>query len=339
MVSLVAKRILLALPVLLGVLTISFFATVSVPGDPLAGLLPENPTPAQYQQAAAEFGVDRPLPERWLRYVTHAVQGDLGRSLRTRRPVAVDLVQSAVATVELALLAFVLTAIIGTAMGIASAVRENSFVDNFLSILSIGGVAAPIFWTALMLQLVFYGQLGWLPAGGRIDYLTELLSPFPRVTGLHTIDAALAGNLTAFGDAARHLVLPAAVLAYRAMGLVTRITRAAMIETLRAPYVQTARAFGIGERRLVLYHAFKNALPPILTVLGLAFGELLAGSFLVETVFNWPGLGLYALQSIAALDYPGIVGVSLFIAVVYVGVNLVIDLLYPVVNPRLRAGA
>lgn len=339
MVSLIARRVLLSLPVLLGVLTISFFATVSVPGDPLAGMLPENPTEEQYRQAAEEFGVDRPVPERWVRYVVRTAQGDLGRSLRTGRPVAVDLGQSAVATLELALLAFAITAVVGTAVGIISAVGENTLVDNVLSVISIGGVAAPIFWTALMLQLVFYGQLGWLPAGGRIDHFTELVSPFPRVTGLHTVDAALAGNVTAFGDAARHLVLPAAVLAYRAMGLVTRITRTAMIETLRAPYVQTARAFGIRERRLVVYHAFKNALPPILTALGLAFGELLAGSFLVETVFNWPGLGLYALQSIAALDYPGIVGVSLFIAVVYVGVNLVIDLMYPLVDPRLRAGA
>jgi peptide/nickel transport system permease protein len=336
-VSFILKRALLALPVLVGVLTISFFATVSVPGDPLAGLLPENPTAEQHQQAAREFGIDRPLPERWARYVVRTVQGDLGRSLRTGRPVAVDLGQSAIATVELALVAFVITAVMGIAVGIVSAVGENKLVDNVLSVISIGGIAAPIFWTALMLQLVFYGQLGWLPAGGRINHLTELMSPFPRVTGLYTVDALFAGNLAAFGDAARHLVLPALVLAYRAMALVTRITRTAMIETLRAPYVQTARAFGLRERRLVTYHAFKNALPPILTALGLAFGELLAGSFLVETVFNWPGLGLYALQSIAALDYPGIVGVSMFIAVVYVGVNLVIDLMYPLVDPRLRA--
>ena len=336
MLTFVVKRALLAMPVLLGVLTISFFATVSVPGDPLAGLLPENPTAEQYQQAAEEFGLDRSLPERWVRYVTRTVQGDLGRSLRTNRPVVVDLQQAAVATLELAALAFVLTAIFGIGVGLISAVRENTAIDHVLSVLSIGGVAAPIFWTALMLQLVFYGQLGWLPAGGRIDHFTELLHPFPRTTGLLTVDALMAWNFAALGDAVRHMVLPASVLAYRAMGLVTRITRASMIETLRAPYVQTGRAFGIRERRLVTYHAFKNALPPILTVLGLAFGELLAGSFLVETVFNWPGLGLYALQSIAALDYPGIVGVSLFIAVVYVIVNLVIDLAYPLVDPRLR---
>lgn len=332
----VAQRLVLALPVLLGVMTITFVATQAIPGDPLATLLPENPTPEQYEQAAREFGIDRPLPEQWLRYVVRTAGGNLGISVRTRAPVANELLPAAAATLELALVAFVLTTALGVGLGVIAAARPNTTLDHALSVFSIAGVAAPIFWIALMLQLLFYGTLNWLPAGGRLDQLTQLLDPFPRRTGLNLVDAILAGNVPALGDAMIHLTLPAIVLAYRAMGLVMRVTRTAMLEVLDAPYVQTARAFGIRERRLVSFHAFRNALPPILTVLALSFGELLTGSILVETVFNWPGIGLYTYQSIRALDYAGVIGASLLVTVIYVIANLVVDILYPLVDPRLR---
>jgi len=336
MARFVLRRVVLAIPVLLGVMTISFFATISAPGDPLAGLLPENPTPAQYEQVAREFGLDRPPVERWARYVVRTAQGNLGRSLRTRTPVAEDLARAAVATLELAATAFVITAIVGVTIGVVAATHETRTLDHVLSIVSIGGVAAPVFWTALMLQLLFFGILGWLPAGGRVDDLTLLLYPFPRVTGLYLVDTLLAGNLVAFWDTLLHLLLPAVVLAYRAMGLVTRVTRTAMLEVLHAPYIRTAEALGLSRRRVVTVHALRNALLPVLTVLGLAFGELLTGSVLVESVFNWPGLGLYTIQSIVSLDYPGVVGVSLLITVIFVVANLFVDLLYPLVDPRLR---
>lgn len=330
------RRVLLAVPVLLGAMTLTFLASHAVPGDPLAGLLPDNPTAQQRAQAAQEFGLDEPLPEQWLKYVQRTAQGNLGRSLRTRNPITKDLSQAALATLELALVAFVLTAIGGVVVGVLSARYEDRWPDHALSLFAMGGVAAPIFWTALMLQLFFYAHLRWLPAGGRIDDITTFLYPYPQRTGLNIVDTAIALDLPAFASTVVHLILPAGILAYRALGIVSRVTRVAMAEVLHAPYIQTGRAFGASESRLTWRHALRNAALPILTVLGLSFGDLLAGSILVESVFNWPGLGRYTLDSISALDYPGIIGVSLVITVVYVFANLCIDLLYPIVDPRLR---
>ncbi len=332
----ILRRILLAVPVLFGVITISFCVTILVPGDPLAGLLPENPTPEQYRRVAAQFGLDQPVGVQWWRYMVRTLHGDLGRSLRTRRAVADDLVPAAIATLELGLVAFFLTVVLGVSFGVAAAVRENTLTDHVLSVLSIGGLAAPIFWIALMAQLILYGNLRWLPAGGRVSESILLRDPFPTPTGFYLLDTLLAGNIAAFVDVAKHLLLPSVVLAYGGMGLVVRITRAAMLEVLRAPFIMTARAVGVPERRIVYFHALKNALPPTLTVVGLAFGHLLQGSILVESVCNWPGLGLYTIQSIIRLDYPGVIGVSIVITVVYVFANLIIDIMYPIVDPRLR---
>lgn len=335
----VLRRLALSLPVVAGVMTIAFFATIVAPGDPLAGLLPENPTPEQYEEVSREFGLDRSAPEQWLRYMQRTATGDLGRSLRTRKSVTDDLRVAGVATLELALVAFTITSVLGVGLGVLSAVRRGRALDNIIGFVTLGGVAAPIFWTAIIVQLIFYARLQWLPSSGRIDDLTFLLNPFETRTGSYLIDSALAFNAPALTSVLAHLLLPAVVLAYRAMALVIRVTRSAMLEALLAPHIQTARAFGARERRIVLLHALRNALPPVLTVLGLAFGELLTGSLLVETVFGWPGLGLYTFQAIVALDYPGIIGVSLAITTIYVLVNLMVDLAYPLVDPRLRAKA
>lgn len=335
-ISYLVRRVLLVVPVLFGAITVSFFVTILVPGDPLAGLLPEDPTPEQYRRVAHEFGLDQPVMVQWLRYLGRTLQGNLGRSLRTRSAVVDDLKPALVATLELALVALVLTVVLGVPLGVVAALRESTATDYVLSVLSIGGVAMPIFWIALMLQLTLYGRLYWMPAGGRVAESIRFLDPFPTVTGLYLVDTLLAGNITAFRSVVKHLVLPSAVLAYRGMGLVVRVTRTIMLDVLRTPFLQTPRAYGVPEPRIVYFHALKNALPPILTVLGLAFGELLQGSILVETVFNWPGLGLYTIQSITTLDYPGIIGVSMVVTLVYVIANLAIDLTYPIVDPRLR---
>lgn len=332
------RRLLLAIPVLLAVLSISFLATVSVPGDPLAGLLPDNPTPEQYQKVAEEFGTDKPVSDQWIRYVTRTAQGDLGRSIRTRQPVVEDLKKAAVATLELALTAFLATMILGVVAGVASAAFEDRPLDHFLGIVLITGSAAPAFWIALMLQLVFYGRFDLLPAGGRIDEFLLIVEPMARPTGLYIPDSLLALRFDVLGSTLLHLLLPATVLSFRTIGIVARITRTSMSEALGAHYTRTARAFGAHERRIVTFHAFRNAVLPVVTVLGLAFGELLTGSILVETVFNWPGVGLYTVKSIVGLDYPGVIGVSLLITFVYVVVNLIVDMSYPLIDPRLRGG-
>lgn len=317
-------------------ITISFIAVVNIPGDPLVGFLPENPTPEEYQRVAAEFGLDQPVIVQWFRYVTRTLKGDLGRSLRTGQLVVDDLIPAAAATLELATFAALITTVLGIPMGIITAIRRDTGIDHILSVLSIGGVSAPIFWTALVVQIIFYGQLGWLPAGGRIDFFLLLMEPFPRPTGLYLLDAAVAGRMDALGSAIIHMLMPAFVMAYMTLGLVVRITRSTMTEVLRSPYIQTARSLGIPDLRVVCLYAFKNALPPIMTVLGLAYGQLLQGSLLAEIVFSWPGLGRYTVQSIMRLDYPGVIGAAMLITSIYVVINLIVDLLYPVLTPRLR---
>lgn len=336
MLWLAARRVLFTIPVLLAVLTISFWATLSVPGDPLASLLPDNPTPEQYQAVAAEFGLDGSLVEQWGRYMVRTISGDLGRSLRTRRPIVRDLGQALGASTELALVAFAIAAMVGVSIGVISAIFANRPIDHILSTAVITGSSAPAFWVALMSQILFFGWLNWLPAGGRIDTVLAVVDPIPTVTGLLTVDAILAGRWDAFSDVSLHLLLPAVVLSLRSMGLIARVARVAMIEALSSDFVLTARAFGARPSRIVLGHALRNAFMPVVTVLGLAFGVLLSGSILVESVFNWPGLGLYTVQSIIGLDYAAVVGASLLITLIYIGANLAADLIYPVIDPRVN---
>jgi peptide/nickel transport system permease protein len=328
------RRLLLTTPVLLSVVTITFVATKMVPGDPLVGFLPDNPTLEQHAALAHEFGLDQPLPVQWLRYVLRMAKGNLGRSLRTGNAVTSDLSAALPATVELTLAAFLLTVGLGIPMGVYAAVKYGRASDHVLTVATLGGVAAPLFWTALMAQVLFYGTLKWLPLGGRLDEYLGFSGQVSHYTGLLTVDAMLSGSWQGLQSAVLHLVLPAGVLAYRAGALVVRITRSAMVEILHAQYVQTARSLGLTERRVIAHWAFRNAMLPVLTVLALTFGQLLQGSILVETVFNWPGLGLYTVQSILRLDYPGVIAAALVITVGFVLVNTVVDLLYPLVDPR-----
>jgi peptide/nickel transport system permease protein len=330
--------LILTIPVLLGVVTITFVATKLVPGDPLAGFLPDNPTPAQHAALAREFGLDQPVSVQWLRYVLRALQGDFGRSLRTGNAVASDLSTAIPATLELTLCAFGLTLATGLAVGIYAAVNQGTLADHVLTIASLGGIAAPIFWTALMAQVLFYGTLRWLPLGGRIDEYIGFSGQVAHHTGLLIPDALLSRSWAGLASATQHLILPALVLAYRESALVIRITRSTMLDVLHTQYVRTARSIGVHERRVVLRWALRNALLPIATVLGLAFGGLLQGSILVESVFNWPGLGLYTVQSILQLDYPGVITASLVVTAGFVLVNTAVDLLYPLLDPRLRYG-
>ncbi|MGQ0572004.1 MAG: ABC transporter permease [Armatimonadota bacterium] len=331
-----ARRLVLTIPVLLGVVTIAFAVTRLAPGDPLVGFLPENPSAEQHAALAREFGLDRPLHVQWLRYVRNVASGNLGRSLRTGNPVLSDLRPALAATLELTLAAFLLAVAIGIPIGVYSAVKEGGGVDTLLAVISLGGVAAPLFWTALMAQVLFYGTLRWLPLGGRLDDFLALSATIDPHTGFLTIDAVLDGSWQVFRSALVHMLLPAVVLAYRASALVARLTRSAMVEVLGNQYMVTGRSLGLPERRVILRWAFLNTLVPVLTALGLTFGQLLQGSILVESVFNWPGLGLYTVQSLLRLDYPGVIAASMTITVGYVLSNAVVDVLYPVVDPRVR---
>lgn len=332
------RRLVLLVPVLLATATLTFTATRLVPADPASVLVAEGATTEEYQRIRHELGLDRPLPLQWLRYIGDVARGNLGVSIRLRRPVNRDLWGFFVASMELGIVAFALAVAVGLPLGIVSAAQPDRWLDHVVRVVSLGGVAAPIFWIGLVLQLLFYGQLGWLPGGGRVSEILLISSPVNSVTGFLVIDAALASNWVVLRDALVHLLLPAVVLAWPVVALISRMTRSAMLEVLSQDYIRTARAYGVYERRVLARHALKNAAPTILTVLGLAFGALLQGSVLVETVFNWPGLGLYMFGGIRSLDYPVVIGVALVISVVYVVINLLVDIGYLLVDPRLRYG-
>jgi peptide/nickel transport system permease protein len=335
-ISYIVRRILTSIPVLIGVVSIAFITAQFVPGDPLARLLPEDPTPEQYAALAKELGVDRPLIVQWGTALLSTFTWDFGRSISTRQPIRKELPLYFRGTGELAALAFVIAVLLAVPAGITAAVRQDSLVDHVLRVVTLGGVAAPLFWTALMLQFLFYGYLGWLPAGGQMSDYVNLTSPLMRVTGFGLFDAILTRNWIALRDLIMHMALPVAVLAYRVVAIIARMTRATVIEILQQDFVRTARSAGLHERRILFRHVLKNAAPAILTILGLSFGQLLQGSILVEAVFNWPGMGLYAVRAITNLDYPVIVAVSVVICFVYMGVNLLVDLLYPILDPRIQ---
>ena len=322
-------------PLMIGMTLIAFVVSHSVPADPVAAHLGqrsmEDPTiVAAFRQ---QWGLDKPLPEQYLSYLRNLVQGNLGVSIRTHMPVAEDLGRYLPASAELAVMATGVGIVLGIPFGVVSAVNRNRWIDHIVRGVSLLGVSSPVFWLGLIGLYVFYFRLGWLPGPGRLD----VGMPEPtRLSGMYTLDSLLTGNWSAFVASVRHLVLPGMVLASVYLGLVTRMTRSSMLEVLSADYVRTARGKGLRERAVIFRHALGNALVPTITILGLAFGDILAGTVLTETIFSWPGIGRYAYQSAVTLDFPAIMGVSLLIAVVFITVNLVTDVAYVVVDPRLR---
>lgn len=319
----------------IGITAVSFVLTQLVPGDPAAANLGNRAV--EDPEAVAAFrhrnGLDRPRPVQYLLYLGHLLTGDLGTSQQSHRPVATDLGEYLPATVELALFAIVLSLLIGISLGIVAAVFRDRWPDQVLRVVSLAGVSMPTFWIALLAFFVFFYQLGWLPGGGRLD--PTLVAP-PHVTGMFTLDAAIAGRGDVLASALGHLVLPGLVLATYTVGMLLRFTRASMLEILGHEYVQAARAKGLPERVVIVRHVLRPALISIMTVAGLAFGSLLSGTVLVETIYSWPGLGQYAYTSAKNLDLPSIMGVSIVVAAVYISINLLVDLLYGIVDPRIR---
>jgi peptide/nickel transport system permease protein len=319
----------------LGITFVAFVLTELVPGDPAAANLGQRAIgdPAAVQAFREHYGLDKPLPVQYGLYLQHLVTGDLGESEQSHRPVRADLSEYVPATAELAITSILIAYALGITLGVVAAVRRNRLTDQVLRVISLSGISMPTFWLALVALYVFFFKLGWVPGSGRLD---PGLLPAPHVTGLYTLDALLSGQLDVMANAFHHLILPAFVLAAYNIGLLTRFTRSAVLEVINNDYVQAARAKGLPERTVVLRHVLRAALPPIITVGGLAFANVMTGTVLVESIFSWPGIGQYAFHSATTLDLPAIMGVSLFVAVVYIVVNFTVDILYGVVDPRIR---
>jgi len=333
-VALILRRLPLLVVLLAAISAAVFALTQALPGDPAfiaAG--GGDATPEMIAHARARLGLDRPLWVQYALYMRNAVTGDFGRSLVNRKPVLDDLRTFWPASAELALAAITISGVIGIPLGVLSAVRAGRWLDRLITPGSVFLGSMPIFWLGLMAVLVFYRVLDLLPAGGR---LTIGLTPPSAVTGLLLIDALLAGNLVVFIDALRHLILPACILSLISLAMITRVTRAAMLDILHEDYLRTARAKGLSETRVVLKHALRNASVPIVTVVGIQLGQLIGGVVVTETIFSWPGLGLYAVTAVENQDYPAIMAFTLLTTVVYVVINLLVDVLYPLLNPQTR---
>lgn len=334
MARFLARRLASSAVVLLGVTLVTFLLARVVPSDPAVTYVGPKATPAELDRVRDELGLDDALPVQFVRYLGGLLRGDWGTSIASKRPVLGEMGERLPATLELVGAALLLAVGVGVLLGVTAAVRRGRLVDGVIRLLAIGGVSVPAFWLGLLLQVLLFRRLGWFPATDRLDPTRELLDPIRHLTGLYTIDALLTGDLDGFREAVRHLVLPAVTLASYPAGVVARMVRATMIEALEADHVRAARAYGVPERVLAWRVALRSALPPALTVLGLTAAYLLTGTFFVEVVFNWPGLGQFAATALLNVDYPAVLGVTLLGALGYVLVNLVVDLMQARLDPR-----
>lgn len=329
----ILKRILLLPFVLLMVATLVFFLTHSIPGSAIRVLLGPHAGEEQIKRTTEEFGLDKALPVQYFIYMKKLFHGDLGTSIISRRPVLEDILTYFPATLELSLAALLLIIIIGVPLGVISAIHRNSMLDVFARGLAVGGVAIPQFWLGLMFVLVLFYWMGILPAGGRLD----LGLPLPRhITGMYVLDSLLNGEWSTFGNALKHLILPAFTLGITSLSTTTAMVRSSMLQTLAQDYITMARAYGFGNAKVHYIYALKNSLISAVSVIGLTTGYILGGAVLVETVFDWPGMGLLASRSILNVDYAPVIGVTMLISLVYVIMNLIADIVYAVLDPRIR---
>jgi peptide/nickel transport system permease protein len=318
--------------VLIGLSLITFTLSHLVPSDPARMIAGPRANARALENIREEYGLNDPLVYQYVTYIRNVVQLDFGDSFTSRRPVRDDLGRYLPATIELGLYAFLFSTLIGIPLGVISAVKRDSWIDNVSRFISITGLALPVFWLALMVQFFFFAKLQWLPDGQR---LPSRVDPPPSITRLYTIDALLTGEWSTFVTAWKHLAMPVAVLAYGSLAVVTRMVRGGMIEVLNQDYIRTARAKGLENNTVITRHAVKNALLPTVTQLGLQVGLLLSGAFLVEIVFSWPGIGRYTVEAITQIDYNAIMATTLLIAVIFVMMNLVVDILYLFLDPRI----
>ncbi|MBD7976437.1 ABC transporter permease subunit [Serpens gallinarum] len=333
MFAFLARRLGLLIPTFFGVTLLTFALIRLIPGDPVEVMMGERRIdPELHAQAMERLGLNKPLYQQYVDYIGRLAQGDLGESLRTRESVWTEFTALFPATLELALAAMLFASTLGLLAGVIAALKRGSLFDHGVMGLSLTGYSMPIFWWGLILILIFSVNLGWTPVSGRIDLLYDI----PPITGFMLIDTLLSDEPGSFLDALRHLILPAIVLGTIPLAVIARMTRSAMLEVLGEDYVRTARAKGLSPARVVFVHALRNALIPVLTVFGLQTGALLAGAVLTETIFSWPGIGKWLIESIGARDYPVVQNGILLVACLVILVNFTVDLLYGLANPRIR---
>jgi len=332
MLKYIIKRILMLIPVLLGVSIIVFLIMRVLSPDPAPIVLGQHATQQAVEAWRQANGLNDPIYLQYFHYLQGALTGDLGTSYYTKSPVTKEILARFPATIELAVVAIILASFFGILIGVISAVKKNSIFDNAGMFLALIGVSMPIFWLGILLIIFFSGYLHWLPSNGRINPLLEPI----RVTGFYLVDSLVTGNMNSFKDALQHIILPASALAMYSMAIITRMTRSSMLDTLQQDYIRTARAKGIEEGRVIIRHALRNGLIPIITVIGLQLGSLLGGAVLTETVFSWPGIGAYTVACILKSDFPVVQGVVLLVATIFVLMNLLVDVIYGFLDPRIK---
>ncbi len=328
------KRLLFLLFILLGVSILVFISVRLIPGDPAQVMLGERATPEAIERLREQLGLNKPLYEQYFIYLGNILRGDLGTSITTNNSVISEVIKKFPATIELSFTSMLIATIFGVGSGILAAVYRNSWIDNIVMIGALTGVSMPIFWLGLILMLIFSSSLDLLPFSGRIDITSDI----EQITNFYLIDTLLQGDIDAFFDVVDHLILPAFTLSTVPTAIIARMTRASMLEVLNKEYVRTAYAKGVGKFKVIMYHALKNALIPIVTITGLQLGLLLSGAVLTETVFSWNGLGSYVVNAVSSRDFPVIQGCVLIFATVFVFVNLLVDLSYFIIDPRVRNG-
>jgi peptide/nickel transport system permease protein len=329
----IVKRLLLIFLTLFGLITVVFLISRIAPGDPARLAAGPDATAEMVEVMREEFGLDRPVIVQYLSYFKGMASGNLGRSIRTRHNVIDDLIRFFPATLELTVFSLLLAVVLAIPLGVLCAVYRDRLLDHAARVFSVSGMALPMFWLALMLQLFLALKFDFLPLGGRLGLLTE---PPAKITHLYLVDSLLTGNWGVFKDALVHILLPAFVLCFPALASIIRVNRAEMIEVLNRDFIVNARAHGVSKVRIIGQYALKNALIPTMTMIGLRYGWMLGGTILVETVFDWPGIGLYAVQSAVYSDFQPIIGVTLLIGINFMLANLIIDLIYGVLDPRVR---
>jgi dipeptide transport system permease protein len=337
MLRLIGKRLLLAIPSLVGVVIVTFLLTRALPGDPAAYFAGPAATKEAIEQIRQKLGLDQSLPVQFVQYVRDLARGDMGSALTTGQPVAAEIRARLPASAELTLLGLIFSVAIAVPLGVLAATRPNSLIDHACRVVSTAGVSLPVFFTGLILVYVFYYRLGWAPPPlGRLDVF---FSPPPQVTGFYLIDSVIAGDWEVFRASLSQLILPALTLCIFSLAPIARMTRASMLAVLASDFVRTARASGLSPFTVIYTYAFRNAMLPVVTTLGMVFSFLLGANVLVEKVFAWPGIGSYAVEALIASDFAPVQGFVLTMAVMYVALNLLIDILYGLIDPRVRIEA